>query len=587
MYTAQGDPFLIVGAAPQVQALLAERGFKVSLLDPQLNPSGYLLLYGAAPDLERARDVVQVLLIEGSQALAINQPGQLDELATLGLASMPLLPRPLVPAPDQALAPHLPSAVTPEPLVQEMVAQLTPDDLYDLVGGLSGEWSVTINDAPYTILTRYTPTGTPITKATRHAYEILTSLGLATWFDHYMLYGAEKRNVIAQQGGLTQPDRIFLLTAHLDSTSHVNGDPYSYAPGADDNASGSAALLSIAEILSQYEFGCTLRYALFTGEEQGLYGSEAYAEVIHSQGENLQGVLNLDMLGYSTPGSAPRIELHTRPANAGDLAIANLFRDVISAYGFQLTPLILQDGEQFSDHSSFWYYNYPAILAIEDWADHTPYYHRTGDQLETLNFTYYTEFAKAALATFAHMGCLLEGQLAGQVSDSLSSMPIAGATVEAWQGAVKVRTATTGADGSYELPLSPGIYTIRFRAEDHLGADFPGVNVTQGTTPLDASLTPCLFVRDAQIQASDWMPGLGETVSFTATVGAGEPPVSYDWDFGDGGSAAGSQASHAFINRGSYLVGLTASNACGAPDISAGVIFVDVERLFLPLAQNP
>ena len=214
--------------------------------------------------------------------------------------------------------------------------------------------------------------------------------------------------MFAQQTGLTQPDRVFMLIAHLDSTSP---SPSTLAPGADDNASGSVALLTIANILRQYQFGCTLRYALFTGEEQGYYGSIAYAS--DPDPGTIQAVLNLDMLGYNTPNSAATIELHTRYANGGDLAIAYLFRDVISAYQIPLTPQVVQDGLSFSDHYPFWNQGYSAILAIEDWDDHTPYYHTTNDQLENLNIPSYPTFPKAALATFAHMGCLIEAPPTG------------------------------------------------------------------------------------------------------------------------------------------------------------------------------
>ena len=464
-----------------------------------------------------------------------------------------------------------------------MVSQVSSLDLYTLVGGLSGEWPITIESAPYTISTRYTHTDIPIKKATRYASDFFQSLGLLTWYDYYQYYG-EKRNVIAQQTGQTQPDKIVLLTAHLDSTSYIDGNSEIFAPGADDNASGSAALMHIAEILSGYDFGCTLRYALFTGEEQGMIGSAAYAADVYLQDENLQGVLNIDMLGYSTPGSPSKFVLHTRYSNAGDLAIANLFRDSVGAYGIQLIPDIQQDNKTFSDHSSFWNYNYPAVLAIEDWDDHTPYYHRTGDQLETLNFTYYTEAAKAALATFAHMGCLLEGQLSGTVKDSVSNLGIPGAAVEAWQNGKLSRSTTTSGSGAYQLSLQPGTYTIHAAAQDHISASFSNIVVSHAqTTPLNASLTPCVFVKLDPIDISDIMPSVGESVSFSASASAGDPPISYSWDFGDGQNASGAAASHTFTSPGSYWVQMTANNACGVPQTSAAVVFVDMALTYLPL----
>jgi hypothetical protein len=479
------------------------------------------------------------------------------------------------------------SPLIADPLIDEMVKRVNAAELYNLVGGLSGEWPVNLAGAPYTFDTRYSYSGAPITQAALYAHDFLQSLGLATTYDDYSLNNTPLRNVIAQQTGLTQPEKILLLTAHLDSTSYLNGNPYSLAPGADDNASGAAAVFHIAKILNRYDFGCSLRYALFTGEEQGMVGSQTYASEVRALNEDIQAVLNLDMLGYNTPGSAPKLELHTRQANAADLAIAQLFQGVVSAYNLPLTPFILQDNESFSDHASFWKRGYPAILAIEDWNDHTPFYHQTGDRLATLDFAYYVPFVKASLATFAHMGCLLEGRLSGQVLDSLSGQPIEGATVAAWQDGAQIRAVTSKAGGSYQLPLQPGDYLIKFTALDHLEADYPATNIQDAqTATIQAALAPCVFVKGLSIGASQILVPTDASVSFTATYEGGEPPISFVWDFGDGAIADSPIVSHAFSGPGAYLVQLEANNACEVPARSAAVIFVDVMRTFLPLAVN-
>jgi hypothetical protein len=295
------------------------------------------------------------------------------------------------------------------------------------------------------------------------------------------------------------------------------------------------------------------------------------------------------MLGYNTPGSSPTIELDTRrysPGNDGDLAIANLFADAISAYSIQLTPRILKSSAGNSDHASFWYYGYPAILAIEDWNDHTPFYHRKGDTLSALNMSYYTEFVKAAIATFAHMGCLLDSRLSGAVTDSMSSLGIAGATVEAWQNGVKVRSATTQSDGSYSLPLSTGNYTVTVSAYDHRSANFPGITINlDQNTALNAALIGCSFVKGTDFQVSTVFPTIGQTVLFTATVSGGETPISYTWNFGDS-SSSGVTASHSYSAQGTYPVVLTTDNTCQAPQTSSTPIFVDMQLYYLPVQMK-
>ena len=74
------------------------------------------------------------------------------------------------------------------------------------------------------------------------------------------------------------------------------------APGADDNASGTAAVIEAARIFSQYDFPFTIIYALWDEEEQGLIGSEYYATQAANAGDSILGVINLDMIGYDGNG---------------------------------------------------------------------------------------------------------------------------------------------------------------------------------------------------------------------------------------------------------------------------------------------
>ena len=250
-------------------------------------------------------------------------------------------------------------------------------------------------------------------------------------------------------------------------------------------------------------------------------------------------------------------------------------------------PISLKSGATDSDHASFWDYGYPAILAIEDWNDHTPFYHRTGDQLSSLNLDYYTEFVKAALATFAHMGCLPDSQLAGTVRDQSSGTGISNATVEAWQSGDKIRSTTAQPGGAYLLALSPGSYTILVSAPDHRTATFSTVVLnTSQTTQLDADLEACGTLQEANFQVSTVFSAISQTVAFTATVIGGEPPISYTWNFGDSGNASGANVTHAYGAQGVYPVNLTVDNTCLAPQSALTLIFVDMQLIYLPTGMK-
>ena len=580
-------PFVLPADLNQ-QKTLHQSGFEFEVLDSDMRGKKYYQLYGTPETLRQAEAFCVFLFSVERQAVVRAAPVQAERLEKLGLMVQLLLPHPLiVPSKtdlDVDKTPSFLSAITPHPVIQQMVSQVDSITLYTYVGNLSGEWPVTVNGSPYTIYTRFTYSGVPIQKATRYAYDHFQSLGIPVEFHNYSVGGSQLRNVIAEQTGLTQPQRIFMVIAHLDS---ISGNPYYYAPGADDNASGSSAVMAIADILSQYNFGCTLRYALFTGEEQGYYGSSAYAHYVYQLDEDIEGVLNLDMLAYNSLATSPTLELHTRNHNSGDLAIANTFTNIVSAYSINLQPEIYQDGEAFSDHASFWNYNYSAIMAIEDWSDHTPYYHSTSDRLGTLNLSYYTEFTKAALATFAHMGCLLDSMLEGNVSNVVTSDPVPGATVKASSDGGTTYSTTTQADGNYQLFLPPDIYTVTFSATDYRTETVDDVQVNLGqTTTLDRSLQPCIAVHDVDFSFNPYRPLVGETVTLTATIGVGELPITYSWDFWDGNSGSGQQVTHAYMAKGAYSVKLTADNTCLVPTTVLHPVFVEVELIYLPFVSR-
>ena len=187
-----------------------------------------------------------------------------------------------------------------------------------------------------------------------------------------------------------------------------------------------------------------MRFVLFTGEEQGLYGSAAYANAVAAAGDNIVAVYNMDMIAWDNVG-APTLRLHTRttsnPGYAGDLAIAGVFTNVVSAYGLSgsLVPIIDPDGESASDHASFWNKGYPAILAIEDDDDDfNAYYHTINDNLAHINLTYFTNFVKASIGTAAHLAQPSDfAALQGIVVDASNSNPIGLAQVFATAGVTR------------------------------------------------------------------------------------------------------------------------------------------------------
>jgi photosystem II stability/assembly factor-like uncharacterized protein len=227
-----------------------------------------------------------------------------------------------------------------------------------------------------------------------------TTDGGRNWSSQFgnLAVGKPYINVVATITGKVYPNGEYLITAHYDDYS---GSPQTYAPGADDNASGTAAVLEAASIMKDYGFKYTVKFVCVTAEEQGLIGSYIYAGKARSQGASINGVLNFDMITYDGNQDG-HIDVHT---DSSSLNLADLFISSLSDYGLGLTArkIIINNGVDYSDHASFWEYGYRAILGIEDDYDFNPYYHTTGDKITAFDTTYFRKFCQAGLASLASL----------------------------------------------------------------------------------------------------------------------------------------------------------------------------------------
>jgi hypothetical protein len=107
------------------------------------------------------------------------------------------------------------------------------------------------------------------------------------------------QNVVAIQRGTERPNEVVIIQGHIDSRVSDSMNADADAPGANDNASGTALTIEAARALSQHSFPTTIVYALLSGEEQGLYGGELLADYALEQGWTVKAVLNNDIVGGS------------------------------------------------------------------------------------------------------------------------------------------------------------------------------------------------------------------------------------------------------------------------------------------------
>ena len=112
-------------------------------------------------------------------------------------------------------------------------------------------------------------------------------------------------NVVATLPGRRSPDRVIVIGGHYDSICSINSDSTSDAPGANDDASGTAVVLELAEILSRKDFDATIVFVAFAGEEQGLLGSTHFADEWAKAGRSIEAMMTNDIVG-NTQGSGGR-----------------------------------------------------------------------------------------------------------------------------------------------------------------------------------------------------------------------------------------------------------------------------------------
>jgi Zn-dependent M28 family amino/carboxypeptidase len=149
-----------------------------------------------------------------------------------------------------------------------------------------------------------------------------------------------------------------MVTAHLDSVNQRGPDEP--APGADDNASGSAGVLAIAHALATHPAALDLRFILFGGEEQGLFGSRRYVESLPGEERaRIRAVVNMDMIGVrNTP--APGVLLE------GAAVSAEVMDALARAAAAHTSLLVSTSFNPFnSDHVPFIRAGIPAVLTIE------------------------------------------------------------------------------------------------------------------------------------------------------------------------------------------------------------------------------
>jgi hypothetical protein len=372
-----------------VARALAGDGFRLVDVHPRVETDRLRLGRGLEPDA--ARDLeARVLVGAGSSAVLLFEAGlpppvveapprERDFRALVDLPPDLVLARQVANAPAR---PVVPISAATRALADEVDAQRWFDDVVTL--------------ASYN---RYTNTSSILAARDWIAQQLAALPGVTVTTPSFeVTYGwtATAYNVIGTLPGTTQPDDWYIVGGHYDSTSQA---PYTAAPGAEDNASGCAGVLEMARIFTLHPPPATMLFICYSGEEQGLWGSEDHAGDLVAAGDasKVRAMLDMDMIGYEGDGVLDCL-LET------DAWAQDVLQPFVDAAA-QVTSLVISTSTFAfgSDHVPYLDNGMPALLTIENDWDIYPDYHRTTDLPANLTLEMGRQILRMNVAALAAM----------------------------------------------------------------------------------------------------------------------------------------------------------------------------------------
>ena len=260
--------------------------------------------------------------------------------------------------------------------------------------------------------------------------------------------------MIAELVGRQRPDEIVIVGAHFDSYA---GSGQARAPGADDNASGTASVLEIARLLAPLPLRRTVRFGFWNAEEFGLYGSAAYAQAMRTANANVIAYLNTDMNAYRDPSDARDLDF---VLNNSTTSLVQYLTAVSQTYVPSLPVVTGSLGGGSSDHASFFAQGYPAVFYFEDASRYSPYIHSANDtQAQSTNdMTLATLITQSVLAG---MGDLAQPLDVPAFTLNIAAGPTVGGTAVVATG-TDLRSVSAVRVGGVVVPFTPATGSIAF-----------------------------------------------------------------------------------------------------------------------------
>jgi len=384
------DEYALLVANKELLLELDRTGPEYIILDENPRDKFYLFVYPFGEDLDKIAQFGKIIDRYDDCVLLQTTEDRVPDLNRLRVELSRLTLKPIVKR-DRSVYDFGEIPVTRDTLIEQMLDDVNPDSILNNV--------IRMQD----FYTRYAMSDSNKIAAVNWIRDRLIAYGCDSVYTQTFsgIYGD---NVVGIRIGEKYPSlqNYVLIGAHLDDVPS-----FDYAPGADDNGSGVAAMFEVLRVFRNYRFARTIRFAAFNAEEQGLIGSDSLASFASSQDDTIIAALCYDMIGHVTAPLLDTMRLRYTSGVPGCSVFACVFYQAVADTYTQLKIRHVRytGTTGSSDHASFWKYGYISAGGIERVL--CPGYHTIGDTVGPTGFnnldfaTQVTQTAIALLATLA------------------------------------------------------------------------------------------------------------------------------------------------------------------------------------------
>ncbi len=381
------DDYVIASISSDKLSLLTDAGFSIEILDEQEETDQYYSVQRSHFRPLGALPTESDVLFQTDRTAIIKAPADVTKnLINAGFQTTKL--------PDLPISLN----VSKKSKLQELNLKRLQDPVIDAIIQQVSDARITAAvQRLQNFQTRYSGSDSIYT-ASQWIYDEFKSYGYEdVKFDTLDVIVMEKlqRNVIVTKPGRTYPDSVIIIGGHYDSVVYDGTNPMLWAPGANDNASGTVAAMEAARLLADIELEATVIFACWAAEEQGLYGAWDYVQKAVAQDREIDVYINFDMIG--------NLDNHIRDVSVFTDQASYGFAELMSEMALMYTTLepIIRPAGGGSDHWPFMQMGYNIIYAEE--ADFSPNWHKSTDIIENMDIHYCNEVIRMGLATLLHL----------------------------------------------------------------------------------------------------------------------------------------------------------------------------------------